>query len=724
MKDSQVFEVTIRGDDQDTQSLESYTEYIIPVKLIIENGISSQLTAPNTNPPVEIVISEDSCSDKTVTELEDPSTIYCFFCEEKFTEKLLLEDHLNYHASDTIFECPDCGDIFAKLPLFIEHINETHNADIDLSRPALAEVDNLKGEDNDSQPDSSFDSAFNDQIADGSESDHWSEEEQKTSYYSKKKNNGKFKCELCDSRFTHKNMLTLHAQKIHFGIKKGEFDDDPKNKVEKYICDYCGSSYYSKYHLRIHLKEHVYPIVCQFCSQRYRDEADLRVHLRNHGSGYSCYECQVFFTDVSRYQNHIKRKHQKKTSFPCEMCSPMKMFKRASDLKKHQYIHLGIKPYKCDCGKSFTHQTSLRHHKLTHNASSEKLFVCSDCGMGFNYAGNLKVHMRRHTGVKPYKCKVCFREFARSANLNEHMHIHLELKTHHCKVCTKSFTSSSALSKHKKFVHLGVRDKVCKVCDKAFVTHAHLASHIRTHSDEREFQCHCGKEFRRIDTLRAHEKTHERENEQVAPSIGYAPPSESTVEPIYMPEDSYSQESIQKEVADEYIAQQEQQQAIQSNYQAQLPLPNPEEVVNDYSVQVLDYTVLHSMTQPVDLPAQHSELPSSHVNIPASHGELPLPPTNELNIPIYDQNYSNSVTHQNVLAPVYYDPAYIPQTGSMTDDGRYLPSYSYSTNSSIPSYSSDPNFTYATDNVYQYQPMPQYHWPQMDPTYSHVANGT
>ena len=96
--------------------------------------------------------------------------------------------------------------------------------------------------------------------------------------------------------------------------------------------------------------------------------------------------------------------------------------------------------------KPFTHDAKLQLHIRTH--TGEKPYNCLNCPVYFAQKDAMRNHMRRYPWDKPYSCFLCTKSYFESRDLRKHfMRIHtvrnLKMprseKLYSCTDCTQSF---------------------------------------------------------------------------------------------------------------------------------------------------------------------------------------------------------------------------------------------------------------------------------------------
>lgn len=171
--------------------------------------------------------------------------------------------------------------------------------------------------------------------------------------------------------------------------------NEPHEKLKKYLCEICGSSYSSN--------------------------TAYFIHKQNH----------------------------KDIKFECHLCG--KKASRKSIIKKHlltQHIQQTIPSLKClICNKNFHTKYSLVAHSRVHQYPR---YTCDICDKKFKQSSTLKSHLKIHSGEKSYKCLRCFRSFSTKWTLMEHEKIYADQKSHECKSCSKRFSRKSYLNVHEK----------------------------------------------------------------------------------------------------------------------------------------------------------------------------------------------------------------------------------------------------------------------------------
>ena len=100
---------------------------------------------------------------------------------------------------------------------------------------------------------------------------------------------------------------------------------------------------------------------------------------------------------------------------------------------------------------------------------------------------SLILHMRTHTGYKPYHCIQWDKAFTQNCILIRHLRTHRGDNLYQCNQCNKAFTQNNILITYMR-THTEEKPYQCNHCDKSFFGNSNFQKHIRTHTREKSYQ--------------------------------------------------------------------------------------------------------------------------------------------------------------------------------------------------------------------------------------------
>ncbi|XP_028975019.2 zinc finger protein 135 [Esox lucius] len=220
-------------------------------------------------------------------------------------------------------------------------------------------------------------------------------------------------------------------------------------------------------------------------------------------TSYGCLVCRETFASKGFLIFHVRKTHTENEACMCGVCG--RKLDSKESLMGHLQTHIKENISCHVCGKSFSKNSDVKIHMRSH--TGEKPYRCSQCRKCYTQKVYLKCHIRTHTGEKPFRCQECGKYFSQKNTLTNHMMIHRGEKPYECKICGKCFIESGTLKRHMR-VHTGEKPHQCQECGKGFSERGNLSKHMKTHKSEKPYCCnYCGRCFSDDRNCKRHMKT-------------------------------------------------------------------------------------------------------------------------------------------------------------------------------------------------------------------------
>ncbi|KAM6280251.1 uncharacterized protein LJ264_002478 isoform 2-T4 [Porphyrio hochstetteri] len=152
-------------------------------------------------------------------------------------------------------------------------------------------------------------------------------------------------------------------------------------------------------------------------------KTERRKSPRHVGKALECEECHESFRIAKQYQSHMELKHDVSLAVKHSCDTGEQLFSTQQTLRQHQSsAHGAERGFSCLlCDKRCKRQKDISDHVRRVHGKRRDPQACPYCDKVISSKCGLTVHIRTHTGEKPYKCDRCPATFAQRSAYTAHL---------------------------------------------------------------------------------------------------------------------------------------------------------------------------------------------------------------------------------------------------------------------------------------------------------------
>ncbi|XP_070566827.1 zinc finger protein 271-like [Ptychodera flava] len=320
-----------------------------------------------------------------------------------------------------------------------------------------------------------------------------------------------YRCHYCDFAVSTARSLDIHLR-LHV-------------RMEPFRCSLCQYTTNNRatfeWHMRCHTDESLFK--CNFCESHFQKKVSLLLHMRMHSE----HKSRENGDALNNNNNNVPQKTplQPETDSEMKSCDHCD-FQTVQPLMLAQHLrneHSEAMPFKCGlCGFSASKLNNYYQHMRRFHVDHGIQYKCPYCDFAGIQKSDLVVHMRTHSGQRPFKCEYCSYETTRKSLLTQHMRQHTGEKPYKCESCNFTTATYNNLARHKR-CHTGEKPYHCEQCDFTTGQRSHLARHVRIHTGEKPYMCSwCGLSSAYSTEIKRHQQMHNKAKPFKCPHCCYS----------------------------------------------------------------------------------------------------------------------------------------------------------------------------------------------------------